>query len=327
MRDAHLHLSLIVWTLVIKWEFLFISIASFMMAEPSAIQIHRRGVLLVAAAAICWSSGGLIARFITADAWTQVCWRGGFSAICLLAFLLWRDGKQAISLFRQQGFPGLIVALCFSTASISFIIALRHTTVATILVIQSTAPLIAGLIAFLWMRETISVTRGLAMLLALAGVVIMVSQRDMAADLPGLMLSSLIACSLALATVTTRRFQQIRMTPACCLSGLIMAVIGAILGAPASADAANIGLLFLFGAGQLAVGLICFSLGARLIPAGEAALIGLLECILGPIWVFIFLGENPGIYAALGGALVVTAVAWNTVVDSRRAHRAVAPVS
>ncbi|HVJ41588.1 MAG TPA: DMT family transporter [Dongiaceae bacterium] len=297
------------------------------MIETANAQTHRRGVILVAAAAVCWSTGGLIARFITVDAWTQVCWRGGFSAACLLAFLLWRDGRQSWSLFRRQGLPGLVVALCFSAASISFIIALRHTTVATILVIQSTAPLIAGLIAFLWMREPISVTRGLAMLLALAGVTLMVSQHDMAADPAGLLLAAVIACSLAVATVVTRRFQQIRMTPACCLSGLIMAVVGAIWGSPGDADAANIGLLFLFGAGQLAVGLICFSFGARLIPAGEASLIGLLECILGPIWVLVFLGENPGFYAAVGGALVVTAVAWNIIAESRRMQRPVAQVS
>lgn len=293
------------------------------MIETANAQTHRRGVLLVAAAAICWSTGGLIARFITVDSWTQVCWRGGFSAACLLAFLLWRDGRQTWPLFRQQGLPGLVVALCFSAASISFIIALRHTTVATILVIQSTAPLIAGLIAFLWMREPISLTRGLAMLLALAGVTVMVSQHDMAADPAGLLLAAVIACSLAVATVVTRRFRQIRMTPACCLSGLIMAVVGAALGNAAETDALNIGLLFLFGAGQLAVGLICFSFGARLIPAGEAALIGLLECILGPIWVLVFLGENPGFYAVVGGALVVTAVAWNIIAESRRMQRAV----
>lgn len=291
------------------------------MSQSIHAQTHRRGVLLVAAAAICWSTGGLIARFITADPWTQICWRGGFSAACLLAFLLWRDGRQSWSLFRQQGLPGLVVALCFSAASISFVIALRHTTVATILVIQSTAPLIAGLIAFLWMKEPISLTRALAMLLALAGVTIMVSQREMGADSVGLLLSVVIACALAVATVVTRRFQQIRMTPACCLAGVIMAVVGALLGDPAGIDAGNLALLFLFGAGQLAVGLICFSFGARLIPAGEAALIGLLECILGPIWVFIFLGENPGVSAMIGGALVVTAVAWNIIAESRRMQR------
>ncbi|TXH36544.1 MAG: EamA family transporter [Rhodospirillaceae bacterium] len=293
------------------------------MIEPNSATIHRQGSLLVAAAALCWSTGGLIARFITADSWTQVCWRGGFSAAALMVFLLWREGRNIGALIRTQGLPGLGVALCFSTASICFIIALRHTTVATILVIQSTAPLIAGIIAWLWMRETISVVKAMAMLLALGGVSVMVSQHDMAADPSGLLLSAIIACSLAVATVITRRFQHIRMTPACCLAGVIMAIIGAFLGAPLETDGANFALLFLFGAGQLAVGLICFSFGARLIPASEASLIGLLECILGPVWVFLFLGENPGIHAVIGGLMVLSAVAWNTIAESRRVQRAV----
>ncbi len=297
------------------------------MTDQSSAAIHRRGALLVAAAALCWSTGGLIARFITADPWTQICWRGGFSALALLCFLFWREGLRTFSLFRIQGLPGLAVALCFSAASISFVIALRHTTVATILVIQSTAPLIAGIIAWVWMREPISLVKALAMLLALGGVMVMMSQHDMAASPLGLILSAVIACSLAVATVITRRFQHIRMTPACCLAGIIMAVVGGLLGAPFGVDAPNLALLFLFGAGQLAVGLICFSFGARLIPAGEASLIGLLECILGPVWVFIVLGENPGPAAVIGGLMVLSAVAWNTVAESRRAHRIAAPVS
>ena len=63
---------------------------------------------------------------------------------------------------------------------------------------------------------------------------------------------------------------------------------------PGSVSGHDIGLLFLFGAGQLAIGMIWFTIGARLIPAGEAALLGLLECVCGPIWVWIFLGEDPG---------------------------------
>ena len=83
--------------------------------------------------------------------------------------------------------------------------------------------------------------------------------------------------------------------------------------------ASDIGLLFLFGACQLALGLICFTIGARLVPAAEASLLGLLESVLGPLWVWIFLSENPGRDAVIGGALVLAAVVANTLYDSRRA--------
>jgi drug/metabolite transporter (DMT)-like permease len=84
----------------------------------------------------------------------------------------------------------------------------------------------------------------------------------------------------------------------------------------------DVGLLFLFGAIQLAIGLIWFSTGARLIPAGEAALLGLLECVLGPLWVWLFLDEDPGMQAVIGGVLTLAAVAGNTLYDMARASRA-----
>src|SRR5581483_6878119 len=140
-----------------------------------AVEAHRKGVLLVLAAAFCWSSGGLIARHITADVWTQAAGRGFFAAVTLLAFLLIRDGRNTWTLFRGLGLPGVVVALCFASASLSFVVGLRHATVALILVIQSTDTLLAALLAFVWLKERLSWVRGVAMLVALFGVWRMVS--------------------------------------------------------------------------------------------------------------------------------------------------------
>jgi drug/metabolite transporter (DMT)-like permease len=113
------------------------------------------------------------------------------------------------------------------------------------------------------------------------------------------------------------------MTPATCLGTAIMGVIGFAMAGTQALDVSNSDLfyLFLFGAVQLAIGLILFTTGARLIPAAEAALISLVETVLGAFWVFLFLDENPGIYALYGGALVLGAVAGNTLYDQRRAAR------
>jgi drug/metabolite transporter (DMT)-like permease len=88
-----------------------------------------------------------------------------------------------------------------------------------------------------------------------------------------------------------------------------------------SISAVDFGYLFLFGAVQLAIGLILFTTGARHIPAAQAALLSLVETVLGAFWVYLFLGENPGIYALYGGVLVVGAVAANTIHGQRRVAR------
>lgn len=287
-----------------------------------AIEAHRKGAILVLGAALCWSSGGLIARHIEADVWTQAAGRGFFAFATLLLFLLVRDGRNTWALFKALGVPGIVVACCFASASLSFVIALKHATVALILVIQATAPFIAAIIAWLWMREPPGWVRSLAMLVALFGVWQMVSGGESGGDALGIALSCVIAVAIGIATVTVRRYHAIRMTPAMCLATAIIMVVGLVMREPLPVAVNDVGLLFLFGAIQLAIGLIWFSTGARLIPAGEAALLGLLECVLGPLWVWLFLDEDPGTQALIGGALTLAAVAGNTLYDMARASRA-----
>jgi drug/metabolite transporter (DMT)-like permease len=291
--------------------------------SENAASLHRKGTLLVIAAAVCWSLGGLIARQITADPWVIVAWRGSIAAAALLIFLLIRDGRQTWNHFRNMGPGGIGVGICFATASISFVIALQHATVALILVVQSTAPLIAGLLAWAWMREKLGWPRIIAMAVALGGIALMFSKAEGHTDATGTILSAVIAVAFAIATVLTRRYSHVRMTPATCLGTALMGVIGFVVAGFEALEISSSDLfyLFLFGAVQLAIGLILFTTGARLIPAAEAALISLVETVLGAFWVFLFLGENPGIYALYGGALVLAAVAGNTLYDQRRAAR------
>jgi drug/metabolite transporter (DMT)-like permease len=291
--------------------------------------LHARGVAMVAGAAIVWSTGGLIVRHVDAESWTIVFWRGAFAALTLLVYLGARDGRNMFALFRGLGWGGLGVAVCFGTASLSFVIALQHTSVAIILFVQSAAPLVAGVLAWLWLGERMTWVKVAAMLIALVGVGIAVSdQGGTDGDVLGIALSVVIMICFALATVLVRRFSHVRMTPATCLSALWLVAVGGTMGSPASVDGTELVLLFLFGACQLGIGFILFTTGARLIPAGEAILLSLLETVLGPIWVWVWptLHEYPGDYALIGGALVIAAVIWNTVAEMGQNKRIAPPV-
>src|SRR5262249_18439590 len=114
---------------------------------------HRRGLLLVGGAAMVWSSGGPIARLIETDPWTTVFWRSVAAATALLLYIGIRERGRVATPFRQLGWPGLITALCFAAASTAFVVALRHTTVANILLIVATAPFIAGGLGWLLVGE------------------------------------------------------------------------------------------------------------------------------------------------------------------------------
>lgn len=289
---------------------------------------ERIGILLVFLSALMWSFGGAIGRFVEVDnSWTVVFWRSFWAAVFLLGFMAWRDGlRGTLKLFQGMGLPGLAVAVCFATASTSFVVALAYTTVANILLMQAGVPLLAALIAWVVFRERVSGPTWIAIAAVICGVAIMVSESFNGQVSPiGDGLALLIAVMFSIATVITRRFAHVRMTPATCL-GTIFAGIFAFTQAEAlSVGPRDMGFLFAFGALNLGLGLAFFATGARLVPAAVAALLGTFEPILGPIWVWLIHGEVPSSRTIVGGTVVFTALLVHIALEFRRQSRPVRP--
>jgi drug/metabolite transporter (DMT)-like permease len=289
---------------------------------------ERIGILLVFLSALMWSFGGAIGRFVEVDSsWTVVFWRSLWAAVFLLGFMAWRDGlRGTLKLFQGMGLPGLAVAVCFATASTSFVVALAYTTVANILLMQAGVPLLAALIAWVVFRERVSGPTWIAIAAVICGVAIMVSESFNGQVSPiGDGLALLIAVMFSIATVITRRFAHVRMTPATCL-GTIFAGIFAFTQAEAlSVSPRDMGFLFAFGALNLGLGLAFFATGARLVPAAVAALLGTFEPILGPIWVWLIHGEVPSSRTIVGGTVVFTALLVHIALEFRRQSRPVRP--
>ena len=271
---------------------------------------HSRGALLVFGSATVWSFGGAIARYLSVtDSWVTVFWRSVFAAAFLLCFMLWRDGLRAtVASFRQMGLPGLGVALCFATASTAFVVALAYTTVANVLLMQAGVPLLAALMTYLLFGERIAGATWAAIAAVIAGVGIMVSGSLGGQVSPiGDGLALLVAVVFASATVITRRHAQVRMMPAVCTGTLIAAAVASTMASHFAIGALDT-LLFVFGALNLGLGLAMFVTGVRLLPSALAALIGVAEPVLGPVWVWLFHGELPGVRTLVGGAVVFLAL-------------------
>lgn len=285
---------------------------------------ERKGWLLVFLSALMWSFGGAIARFIeTPDSWTVIFWRSLWAAAFLIGFMVWRDGwRGMLKLFRGMGLPGLAVALCFATASTAFVVALAYTTVANILLMQAGVPLIAALIAWALFREQVSAATWIAIAAVIVGVAIMVSESLNGAISPvGDGLALLIAVVFAIATVITRRFASVRMTPATCLATIFAALFAAFQTSGFEVSGRDMGFLFAFGVINLGLGLAFFATGARLVPAAVAALLGTFEPLLGPIWVWLIHNEVPSARTIAGGSVVFVALLVHIAMEFRRQSR------
>jgi drug/metabolite transporter (DMT)-like permease len=287
-------------------------------ATPAA----RRGALFVACAAVCWSSGGLIARLVTTSPWTTSLWRSLFASLFLALVLSMVRRRSIFAQWRDVGRPGLAVAVCMAVASTCFILSLAHTSVANTLILMSTGPYVAGLLGFVLLGERVAPRTWLTMGVALAGAVVMVSNSYGRGALAGDLLAIAMAASHATATVLIRRYPEIQMAPAAALATALTFLVALPMAAPLEVAPRDLALLAFFGVGQFGAGFLLFLAGARLIPVAESSLIGMLEVVLGPLWVWLVLNERPGAASLTGGALILAALLANTLVDLVTPRRA-----
>lgn len=277
--------------------------------------VDQRGVLLVALAALAWSFGGVIDRFIvTPDTWAVVFWRSVWAAVFLACFLLVRDGRNAPKAFVTMGWPGVTVALCFMIASVAFVQAISLTTVANVILIEAAVPLIAAAISRVLFGELISGKTWIATAIVIAGVAIMVSdQTGGEGMLLGNLLALLITIVFALATVITRRHSGVRMTPALIVATVLAAILAATQVTSFWVSHQDMAFLFAFGALNLGLGMALFVTGARLVAAPFVALLSTLETVLSPVWVWLVHNEQVSQMTLFGGAIVLITLGYYLV--------------
>jgi drug/metabolite transporter (DMT)-like permease len=278
--------------------------------------------MYVASAAVAWSTAGILQRELTVNTATQLAGRALFAVLGILAYVAVSERGRVAHAFRAVGRPGLAVAALMAVSSAFFIIALNHASVASVLFMQAFAPVLAAVFGMA-LGEPVARRTWLAMLVALGGVALMVGGPGRPSAL-GLVLSFAMTAAFAGLLVITRHQRQVSMAPATCLAMVIVLVGSAGFSHPGSVDGRDLGLLVALGIGQIGLGLIFLTIGGRLIPAAEVALITLLEVVLGPLWVWIFLSERPSAAVLAGGVIVLVAVAVQATAGDA-GEQAVAP--
>jgi drug/metabolite transporter (DMT)-like permease len=245
------------------------------------------------------------------DTATQVCGRAAFAGVALLVYVAIVERGHVVRAFRSVGGAGVAVALCVAIASGSFIGALNHASVARVLFILAVAPVLAALLAWATLGEPISRRTALAMLLALCGVAVMLGapgEASLAGD--GLAFAAALAFSAMI--VITRWRRDVSMAPATCLSQAILVVVFLPFATLGEISGGDVAWLAALGIGQIGLGFALLTVGARLIPAAQVGLITLLEVVLGPVWVWLALDEQPDTLTLVGGAIVIAAIVLQT---------------
>jgi drug/metabolite transporter (DMT)-like permease len=230
--------------------------------------------------------------------------------LALLAYIALSERGRLLSAFGAIGRSGLAVAGLMAVASGAFIIALNYTSVANVLFMQAIAPILAAALGTL-LGEPVPRRTWFAMAVALTGVGLMVGGPGHPHPL-GALLSILMSVSFAGTLVITRHRRDVSMAPATCISQVIVLLASLPLAHTNNVNHRDFVLLVGLGVGQIGLGLVFLTIGARLIQAAEVALLTLLEVVLGPLWVWIALAEQPATTTISGGLIVLAAVAIQT---------------
>jgi drug/metabolite transporter (DMT)-like permease len=285
---------------------------------PGDSAARRRGLLLVLGATILWSLAGYFARLLAhLDLGTVLFGRSSFGALCISAWAVLEHRRGLLG--PRLGFGPLspLIVLLSATAISSYLAAVMTTTVADVLVIYATMPFVAAGMSFVINGERASRRTLIAAGVATVGVVIMVASGLGSGRLLGQALSLLMTAAFALMVVLQRRDPSMSMTSINAAGAILAAVFGYSLSAHPAVDVRDLVILFFFGLTTVCVAFVMFMEGAKFVPAAEAGLVSMLDVALGPLWVFLAFGENPGLATLIGGAFVIAAVSWRVIPEIR----------
>ena len=286
------------------------------MASPHSQ--HRLGIALVVAAAVAWSTAPFFTRLLPFDSWTILFWRGLFGGGLIAAILVVMQGRAGLRDLTGMGRNGWLVASLSTLGMVCFIPALQLTSVSNVAIIIATGPFVAAAFAWISLREAARWQTMLASVVALCGVATIVGHARASSDIFGIALACLMTVAIAAMTVTVRRHKDTPMVAAAAISNLLGSVVSIPFASGiASVTAADLIIFAMFGFFQVALGLTLFMLGSRLLPSGQATLIGTLETPLMPFWVWLAFQEVPSSRALVGGALVMSAVIADIVSESQ----------
>ena len=301
--------------------------------SSSAAQVAGRnamvGIVLVLASAIAWSTSGFFARMVPVDIWVVLFWRSLFGALSIVMLAMIERRRLTFAWRRAFTPAGVALMLLNATGMLSFIYALQNTTIANVTVIYATLPFITAILAWLWFRERASRRTVIGSLVAGAGVAITVGGTlavgisHLLGDLAALYLT----VAFAFMTVIMRRYRETPMLESVGMACLLMTVLALFLSDPFTLSAGQIAWLAAFGIVTQGGGLGIYTMGARRLPSGQAALLSAGEVPLSPLWVWIFFAEVPATETFIGGALVLGAILWNIVAELRTPTSAGAPAT
>ena len=278
---------------------------------------------IVLIAGIFWSCGPYVVRHIDQPEtvpWQYLFTRGLVIFLLLNMYLLLEEGKEFYKNYFKVGISGIIGGIGLGTAMITFIWSITNTTAAITLLCLAEMPFITALLGFLFLKEKISLTVWIAIVVAAAGICIMAFDNSGKNSLPGLVFGLISALGFSIFSVSLRWRKETPKFTTVAFAGLFCFIFSAVILMSNDANFLSTGkneALFATHGTLVCMGLILYSIGSKNIPAADLTLLSLTEVIGGIFWVWLpWMGINevPSTNTIIGGFFIFMSIFYYSLI-------------
>ncbi len=283
----------------------------------------KAAIQLVLLAGLLWSFGPYVVRNIdeaNVVLWQYLFFRGLIIFILLNLYLYFEEGKSFYKNYLNIGVSGLIGGIGLAVAMISFIWSITNTSAAVTLLCLAAMPFITALLGFLFLKEKISLSVWLSIIVASIGILIIALDNDNKGSISGLVFGITSALGFAIFSVSLRWRKETPKFTTVASAGLICATFSGLIILNQDLNflstTKNQALFSVHGT-LVCLGLILYSIGSKTIPAAELTLLSLTEVIGGIFWVWLpWLGINeiPSNNTIIGGFLVFVSIFYYSLI-------------
>ena len=278
---------------------------------------QQKGSLLAFIAVIFITPDSLFIRLSNIDTWGLVFYRGiiPFFTVFFVMLLIYK--LNFFKILLNSGYHGLIYIGTFSVTNITFVVSIQNTNVANTLVMIATAPMLSAILGSIFLKEPPDKKTLISIIITFLAIIYIFSDSLKLGNFYGDILGFITAIGLAVGAITIRSAKSKNLVPAAVIGKLFVAIFALFFIESFLLINRDIFIIPLMSILCVAIPFVLVTIAPRFIPAAEVNLFFLLETIIGPIWVWLIIKEQPSIETLQGGAIIITTIAIHSFLKLR----------
>jgi len=280
---------------------------------------QKKGMLLAFTAIAFITPDSLFIRLAGLESWNLIFYRGFIPFIVVLVGLLIIYKKKLVSEIINNGWHGFAYAGTFTITNIIFVISIENTNVANTLIMIALAPMLSAIISLIFLKENPDQKTWIAIIITTLAVIFIFYNALDVGDFLGNFLGLVCATGLAVGAVIIRSAKKISLVPSAMMGKLMVTLIALLFVDKLKLEGNDLTIIPLMCVMCVAIPFVLITLAPRYITAAEVNLFFLLETILGPLWVWLVIHEQPSIETIIGGIVIIGTIAVHSILALREA--------